>query len=603
MTGRTFTGGEREELLLRQGGKCAECGGDLGTDWEADHVVPFSLGGATELWNARALCQGCNRRKGATSTLRKWQADAIDAYFRHEGENFLLVATPGAGKTKVASEVADRLSVMGLQRIVVVVPTTYLKLQWANAFHLAGIPLTPAFLNRTGVITADYRGVVATYAQVSEAPDIFRRLVRERSTLVVLDEIHHCGDDKSWGDGIRIAFAPAARRLLLSGTPFRSDNNAIPFVRYVDGAGAADFNYGYGDALADSIVRAIYFPLKGSNARWVSGRGEVREASFDDVLEEREASERLRTVLQPEGDWFHGVIEEAHRHLGALRAEGRNAGGLVIASDQDHAQRIAREMTKLIGVAPVVAISDDKDASQAIADFATGTAPWIVAVKMVSEGIDIPRLRIGIYATNVRAELFFNQAIGRIIRRTTDEEDSAWFYLPADPVLSELARRIEETREHVLIELTQREVEQDAEGELLTSLFAPIASSFEDGGTVAGDVVLSDQELRVADLIRARAPQTAALPRETVALLLRNAGPLPAAPPAPPSPPMYLRVDRLRRINDKTARRIAARFGLEHREVNIELNRLVGVIGVAKMTEEQLERRLRYGEQWLARDE
>ena len=53
---------------------------------------------------------------------------------------------------------------------------------------------------------------------------------------MVLDEVHHAGDSLSWGESVREAFAPATRRLALTGTPFRTDVNPIPFVSYAPGA-------------------------------------------------------------------------------------------------------------------------------------------------------------------------------------------------------------------------------------------------------------------------------------------------------------------------------------------------------------------------------
>jgi 5-methylcytosine-specific restriction endonuclease McrA len=48
----------------RDGGRCVECGGDF--ELQYDHVIPFSMGGATTAENLQLLCAGCNRAKGAT---------------------------------------------------------------------------------------------------------------------------------------------------------------------------------------------------------------------------------------------------------------------------------------------------------------------------------------------------------------------------------------------------------------------------------------------------------------------------------------------------------------------------------------------------------
>jgi superfamily II DNA or RNA helicase len=96
-----------------------------------------------------------------------------------------------------------------------------------------------------------------TYAGVAVNPLAHRIRTERFKTLVILDEVHHAGDALSWGEAVREAFEPARRRLALTGTPFRSDINPIPFVRYEPGPdgiprSVADYTYGYGHALADT---------------------------------------------------------------------------------------------------------------------------------------------------------------------------------------------------------------------------------------------------------------------------------------------------------------------------------------------------------------
>src|ERR671929_1738046 len=98
----------------------------------------------------------------------------------------------------------------------------------------SGLP--PAFPGRA---SWDFVGIALTYAGVARNPLALRIRTEGFKTLVILDEVHHAGDALSWGEAVREAFEPAARRLMLTGTPFRSDTNPIPFVRYEpDGAGA-----------------------------------------------------------------------------------------------------------------------------------------------------------------------------------------------------------------------------------------------------------------------------------------------------------------------------------------------------------------------------
>jgi len=388
--------------------------------------------------------------------LRAWQRRALSRYLATKPTDFLAVATPGAGKTtfglRVASELlADR----SIEQITVVVPTEHLKHQWANAAALAGIALDSRFSNATGQTSRDYQGVVLTYAQVAAHPFRHRTRTENRRTLVILDEIHHGGDAKSWGDAIREAFTPAVRRLALTGTPFRSDDSPIPFVTYeAGGDGFArskpDHSYGYADALADGVVRPVVFLAYSGEARWRTSAGEEFTARLGEPLTAEQTGRAWRTALDPGGDWIPAVLHAADTRLSQLRSGGlSDAGGLVIASDQTTARAYAELLTVITGTAPALVLSDDPGSSARIAAFGAGDERWMVAVRMVSEGVDVPRLAVGVYATSASTPLYFAQAIGRFVRSRRSGETASVF-LPSVPVLLDLASQLEAQRDHVL---------------------------------------------------------------------------------------------------------------------------------------------------------
>ncbi len=388
--------------------------------------------------------------------LRAWQRRALSRYLATKPTDFLAVATPGAGKTtfglRVASELlADR----SIEQITVVVPTEHLKHQWANAAALAGIALDSRFSNATGQTSRDYQGVVLTYAQVAAHPFRHRTRTENRRTLVILDEIHHGGDAKSWGDAIREAFTPAVRRLALTGTPFRSDDSPIPFVTYEAGGDGfarskADHSYGYADALADGVVRPVVFLAYSGEARWRTSAGEEFTARLGEPLTAEQTGRAWRTALDPGGDWIPAVLHAADTRLSQLRSGGlSDAGGLVIASDQTTARAYAELLTVITGTAPALVLSDDPGSSARIAAFGAGDERWMVAVRMVSEGVDVPRLAVGVYATSASTPLYFAQAIGRFVRSRRSGETASVF-LPSVPVLLDLASQLEAQRDHVL---------------------------------------------------------------------------------------------------------------------------------------------------------
>ena len=388
--------------------------------------------------------------------LRAWQRKAMVLYHRSRRDDFLAVATPGAGKTTFALRVAaDLLDAGTVAQVTVVAPTEHLKVQWAAAAGRMGIALDPSFRNADIHTSKDFHGVVVTYAQVGADPAVHKRRTLTRPTLVILDEIHHAGDARSWGEGVLAAFTPAVRRLALTGTPFRSDDNPIPFVEYDHGDDGVlrsrpDSVYGYSHALADGVVRPVMFLAYSGEARWRNSAGDELAVRLGEPLTKELTSQAWRTALDPAGEWIPAVLRAADARLSALRAAGMpDAAGLVIASDQQTARAYAKILRETTGHAATVVLSDDAGASQRIADFTRSQDRWMIAVRMVSEGVDIPRLAVGVYATNAHTPLFFAQAIGRFVRSRRRGE-TATVFLPSVAPLLELAAQLEEDRDHVI---------------------------------------------------------------------------------------------------------------------------------------------------------
>ena len=389
------------------------------------------------------------------SFLRGWQKDAYEEYFRVTRRDFLLVATPGAGKTAYALTVATRLlATREIAAVTVVTPTEHLKYQWAQAAARFGIAIDPSYRNAQGRAGADFRGVAVTYAQVAAHPALHRQRTENRRTLVIFDEIHHAGDALSWGDAVREAFEPARRRLALTGTPFRSDANPIPFVTYVpepDGAkrSASDYVYGYGPALADGVVRPVIFLAYSGEMHWRTRAGDEITATLGTPMTKDQIAQAWRTALDPSGEWITRVLEAADKRLTEVRRAMPDAGGLVIAGDHETARAYAALLRRVSGERPAVVLSDDPTASRKISSFAASEARWMVAVRMVSEGVDVPRLAVGVYATSVSTALFFAQAVGRFVRARRRGETASVF-LPSVPVLLGFAAELEAERDHVL---------------------------------------------------------------------------------------------------------------------------------------------------------
>lgn len=610
---RRFNSGERVALYLAADGHCINCGAELAPGWHADHIKPYSAGGPTDVINGQSLCPTCNLKKGTRHMqLRAWQEDAIGRFLRNN-DDFLAVATPGAGKTTFALTGAKMLIDRGdISRIIVVVPTAHLRNQWAQAGARVGIQLDNTFANGHTVIARDYDGTVVTYATVAAQPQLWRKLSTQEGTLVVLDEVHHAGeaDHLSWGPALTEAFGPAYRRLLLSGTPFRSDGRPIPFVTYDQGKCVPSINYDYGTALADrDVVRPIAFPALDGKMRWRDA-GTIVTADLSTV-DEKQLARALDTAYDPTGEWIRSVLRRANSELTRLREETPDAGGLIVAADQYNARQYAGLLKRMTGEAPIVAISDEPDASDLIKSYAAGSQRWIVAVQMVSEGVDIPRLALGVYASRISTEMFFRQVVGRFVRmRGAEDETTATLFVPSIEPLLSYARDIERTVEAVLAE-EERELRERAEkGPQQTALTFDLVEPLDSTeathhSTIFRAETFSDIELSRAENAARQAGMPSTVTPEMMAHALRLAGAgrvvgtaTVAAPPPEQTRTLVEEKASLRKLITRKVGQLQRRTEVEFSHIHSQLNRRCGDTAKTATTE-TLNKRLELLDQWL----
>jgi superfamily II DNA or RNA helicase len=503
---------------------------------------------------------------------------------------FLISAAPGAGKTRPALEFArEQLQGGAASSVVVACPTAPLTRQWARAADGLGLDLAPD--SDTPRPPSGFHGVSVTYARIAKGPGRWARSLPRR-TLIIADEAHHLGEELSWGMGFTKAFGEGSRWLLLSGTPFRSDATPIPGVAYdSDGLAEPDVTYNYAEAVADGVCRPVCFVTYDGSLSWRSG-DDVIESSFETVLSTREASRRYRTAISTDlPDGLPRILGEADTKLRAIRHEGhRDAGGLVVAADSEHARRIAKLLREVTGRVPLVVLHAEPRAAAKLAAFTTSTDPWIVAVNMVSEGVDIPRLRVGVYATAAKTPLIFRQIVGRFVRTVPERPaEPSWLYLPADPVLRDHASTIEQEvrralrvpgdpgEDHGLEQAARRETERSPTPEFvaLSADVTPQMSLF--GGPSAPPVPAA-----AAPWMR---PVASADTRE-------EAPDEPRSPPAdtPRAIPAFERRAMLRDERHRLVSEIRRRDGTSHREINAWLNRKLGIASVEQATLADLER-------------
>lgn len=527
--------------------------------------------------------------------LRAWQQTAFaqfDDHVRRGGSALLWEATPGAGKTVAALHaVGHYRREVERVRVMFVAPTRHLKRQWAEKARLFGLNLLHDY--RAGSrLPRDYQGVVATYQQVAANRGAFADFVQ--GALVVSDEVHHAGGGLVWGDGLMYATQGAAFNLALSGTPFRSDDSPIPFLRYRDGVSQPDYVYSYGDAIRDRVCRPVAFFAYGGEIAWE----EEGAAQYGNLAHDYDGYNRhLLVALDPDSGWVRPMFADAHDMLLTVRQEQPDAGGLIVAVDQDHARKLAEMVRDVTGEMPTVAISDNSEASQAITRFAQSDQAWLVAVRMVSEGVDIPRLRVGVYATNIRTRMFFRQFLGRVSRVTPEPAGMqvAYCYMPAIPDLMFLAVEIEEERRHVTREAGQLDLD-------VPSLV----------------MVALDERTRRANPLKNWTLQSSV--NRGVSAVIVNGGQLPLLPEfaqtpdvarreiqtrveqrfsSEPNPTLAESADSLRREIKRLVGVYCSRSGRSFQDVYGQLNRMQSVRGQDDCTVAQLSERVRLVSSWL----
>jgi superfamily II DNA or RNA helicase len=415
--------------------------------------------------------------------LRKWQKNANDKLLEiiaSGRDRALIAACPGAGKTHFTGNVLTNSAInCGAEFNIIVVPSRALKRQWKKALKRWNLTSRDDIDNTT-LSEANKRGAsmfdpadpvhIYTYAQIAADYELFNTLCSRYKVYVVFDEIHHADESKPYGDSMVKAFSEAAFKLSLTGTPFNTSSGTLAFCdtrEEVDDDGKlmrvtiTDFDYSYGDALAASgdrddpyVVRPVTF-LGSDGLAWRTYYDKKEKRQFTKTYDGTRKSDPLTPMLDVEEQYVREMIKSGLAKLDGIRRDGqRNAGMLITAMDGDHARAISDYMRRELGVNDQsVVLHDTPGAQKAIENFDKSSDRVLIAVKIVSEGVDITRLRVGVYASNVMTFLFFIQFVGRFIRwdNSLGCEQRAYVIIPNHLVIEGYAERIEEMIAHAYI--------------------------------------------------------------------------------------------------------------------------------------------------------
>lgn len=403
---------------------------------------------------------------------RAWQrygADQLVAAARAGADRALVYACPGSGKTfgglLMALDLIKRIK--RTKHLIVMTPNLAIKSQWIDRARLMGLELLPiknACELRQSQLPFGVHGYIMNYQQAIHVKRSLRIFCETHEPIVVLDEVHHtAGSEKdkegnAWGVAIEYACSPASFKICTTGTPFRQGSNPIAFVTYNEkGEATATVRYPYEQAMRDGVCRPINFEFYDGVISWETKSGNIIKADFQKELTKKLSRERLEAAISTDGRFPFRMLHAAHEKLKEIRANpgvDANAAGLVVAMSTKHADAIADVLEAISGEHPIVVHNKIDDAQDKIEAFRNSNNPWIVGINMLSEGVDIPRLRVGVYATRITAPLYFHQFCGRFTRVQAPlpegRRERSFVFLPEDDDLESIAIEIDKEKYHAL---------------------------------------------------------------------------------------------------------------------------------------------------------
>ena len=409
------------------------------------------------------------QQRATTIVLNRWLSDA--------SYKALVAACPGSGKTQFGCDIAIRLlQATRVELVLVIVPSINVQKQWVEEFEKYGIKATSDANNealnwrkeRGGSMREDKAAIVVTYLQVSRDPELFRELAKRHPALTIGDETHHADDDEAFGKALSLIKDTTVHSLALSGTPFNTAGGALAFCETKPGIDdetgkpiqvtLPTFTYSYGDALNDNkekVCRRVNFLTVEGSGKAVY-RSLLNNELFQRLIKTSRKSDRIGLLFDPNGEFMGNCIREALDALVVMRKAGdKRAAALFVAKSVKHGnmlieaiERIKQEKPEWAQFANIQEIyNDTPGAHDRIVALENDSTDIIVSVKMISEGVNIKRLRVGVYATNTMTRMFFIQFVGRFIRYEVrdplDDKQYAIVICPAHPTLMTWMREIE----------------------------------------------------------------------------------------------------------------------------------------------------------------
>lgn len=482
---RLFSDTQKCELLEAashkcQGESCTNRDLSNGQKYEFHHVKRHADGGLTSTLNGMVLCVECHRKAvpcdetaslgSVWGILRDWQKEAVSRFIKSDSRVFVLEAAPGSGKTLFAACVAryELDSESEVSHVICVAPWKPILVSMQKAFGLMKLDVRDKFHydRKRGELQVITQGDVTldTYSGFcnQDTVNVIKAWQARHGFkfMLILDEVHHTNIvSGTWGPYAEEVASLAAKIVVMSGTFFRSDSRAISFLEYEESGPRLDYQIRYPECVAMRYVRSVAFRF--CDPELVVYKHRLNGTKRHVLSKIPRSSAKMLAaakfeLLNPKGDHVAWMITEAWRELQRFRTKWPDAACLVVcqsgggkeSSDERMIHEVARRISELTSQQSVVVTSDDAASHGRLSAFSTNgaTDPFLCAIRMVSEGVDIPRIRVVLFLSYTDSEMLFRQIVGRGLRYIDGKEDdtAALVVMPRFPVMADFAERFEE---------------------------------------------------------------------------------------------------------------------------------------------------------------
>lgn len=444
-------------------------------------------------------------------TLREWQKKAKDkcmAQFLAGKRVWVQETVTGGGKTIFGREVSIALyGESAIDLVIILVPSEPVLNGWVSTYR-GSLNSTsgPAYQSDTQVWVSTYAGYKAICNALASR--------RTNGYLLITDEYHHAEREAAWGQAVTTLSRGAKHILMLSGTPWRTkgtialldgERNIYGRPYYQEDGIEPDDAYKYKNDLESETRGTVVVHFEFVEAEAIDKKtGEFYTLSLETDDWKDSADEHCKEPLgkyvtinpspsqqeklnprplntRLEGKDMHKkIIDKGLKWLECSRDEVKQATGLDDVSIMHIACSCINDATSVEKYINVVypgfkaekIVSDEANSSKRIEEIQLACKQnshdrpdVIISVGMISEGVDIPAIKVTVYLNKILTLLYLIQLIGRGQRRIwldklgryadadgNPRQTRGYFLAPAHPYLIWVASQIEKEINQARIE-------------------------------------------------------------------------------------------------------------------------------------------------------